>query len=63
MPIVSIHGLRKLARKGGVYTHTGAAEDKKDGDKSPERHSACVWSLAWRTKTERTKVSTLVTVA
>lgn len=33
MPIVSIHGLRKLARKGGVYTHTGAAEVKKDGDK------------------------------
>jgi len=25
-PIVSIHGLRKLARQGGVYTHTGAAE-------------------------------------
>lgn len=25
-PIVSIHGLRKLARKGGVYTHTGAAD-------------------------------------
>ena len=25
-PIVAIHGLRKLARKGGVYSHTGAAE-------------------------------------
>lgn len=25
-PIVSVHGLRKLARQGGVYTHTGAAE-------------------------------------
>lgn len=25
-PIVSIHGLRKLARQGGIYTHTGAAE-------------------------------------
>lgn len=24
-PIVSIHGLRKMARAGGVYTHTGAA--------------------------------------
>lgn len=25
-PIVSIHGLRKLARQGGTYTHTGAAD-------------------------------------
>lgn len=25
-PIVAIHGLRKLAREGKVYTHTGAAE-------------------------------------
>lgn len=25
IPIVSIHGLRKLARQGGVYTHTGEA--------------------------------------
>lgn len=31
-PIVSIHGLRKIARKGGVYTHTGAAEIKMSDD-------------------------------
>lgn len=31
-PIVSIHGLRKLARQGGVYTHTGAAEITMDAD-------------------------------
>lgn len=31
-PIVSIHGLRKLARQGGVYTHTGAAEVETDTD-------------------------------
>jgi phage recombination protein Bet len=29
-PIVSIHGLRKLARQGGVYTHTGVAEVETD---------------------------------
>lgn len=31
-PIVSIHGLRKLARQGGVYTHTGAAEVQLSDD-------------------------------
>ena len=31
-PIVAIHGLRKLARQGGVYTHTGAAELKISDD-------------------------------
>lgn len=31
-PIVSIHGLRKLARQGGVYTHTGAAEVTMDAE-------------------------------
>lgn len=31
-PIVSIHGLRKLARQGGVYTHTGTAEVEVDAD-------------------------------
>lgn len=29
-PIVSIHGLRKMARAGGVYTHTGAATIEYD---------------------------------
>ena len=32
IPIVSIHGLRKLARKGGVYTHTGPAEIEMSED-------------------------------
>jgi phage recombination protein Bet len=31
-PIVSIHGLRKLARQGGVYTHTGVAEVETDAE-------------------------------
>jgi phage recombination protein Bet len=31
-PIVSIHGLRKLARQGGVYTHTGVAEVAMDAE-------------------------------
>ena len=31
-PIVSIHGLRKLARQGGVYTHTGVAEVATDNE-------------------------------
>lgn len=31
-PIVAIHGLRKLARQGGVYTHTGPAELKMSDD-------------------------------
>jgi phage recombination protein Bet len=36
VPIVAIHGLRKLARQGGVYTHTGSAAieyDKSDEKK------------------------------
>ena len=33
VPIVSIHGLRKLARQGGVYTHTGAATVELDENK------------------------------
>lgn len=31
-PIISIHGLRKLARRGGKYSHTGTAEITKSAD-------------------------------
>lgn len=41
-PIVAIHGLRKLARQSGVYTHTGAAELEFDKDDATKLISATV---------------------
>lgn len=42
IPIVSIHGLRKLARQGGIYTHTGVAEVVYDEEDKTKIISATV---------------------
>ena len=44
-PIISIHGLRKLARKGGKYSHTGTAEIKKDESGNLESVTVPVFGL------------------
>ena len=44
-PIVSIHGLRKLARKGGKYSHTGTAEISKKDDGTLESVTVPVFGL------------------
>lgn len=44
-PIVSIHGLRKLARKGGKYSHTGTAEIQKDAEGNLESVTVPVFGL------------------
>jgi phage recombination protein Bet len=44
-PIVSIHGLRKLARKGGKYSHTGTAEIQKDTEGNLESVTVPVFGL------------------
>lgn len=44
-PIVSIHGLRKLARRGGKYSHTGTAEITKSADGQLESVTVPVFGL------------------
>lgn len=44
-PIVSIHGLRKLARRGGKYSHTGTAEITKSADGQLESVTVPVFGI------------------
>lgn len=44
-PIISIHGLRKLARRGGKYSHTGTAEITKSADGQLESVTVPVFGL------------------
>lgn len=44
-PIVSIHGLRKLARKGGTYSHTGTAEIVRSADGNLESVTVPVFGI------------------
>ena len=54
-PIVSIHGLRKLARKGGKYSHTGTAEIKKGENGTLESVTVPVFGLVNGEPTEFTR--------
>ena len=44
-PIVSIHGLRKLARRGGIYSHTGTAAISKNAEGKLESVTVPVFGL------------------
>ena len=44
-PIISIHGLRKLARRGGKYSHTGTAEITKSADGQLESVTVPVFGI------------------
>lgn len=44
-PIVSIHGLRKLARRGGIYSHTGTATISKNAEGKLESVTVPVFGL------------------
>ena len=54
-PIVSIHGLRKLARRGGKYSHTGTAEITKSADGQLESVTVPVFGLVNGEPTEFTR--------
>ncbi|MFC2754565.1 MAG: recombinase RecT [Candidatus Nanogingivalis sp.] len=44
-PIISIHGLRKLARRGGIYSHTGTAAISKNAEGKLESVTVPVFGL------------------
>lgn len=55
-PIVSIHGLRKMARRGGVYTHTGAATVEYDNDGNLQSATVPVFGR-WSANSEPVEVT------